>query len=111
MAVHVKNVGRGVATGTFVRLRVHLGQNPDEFRGRGTWVDRRNDVAGSGWHVAFGHPRDEVLFPGESRIAGTYRQTQDERQITARIDCMNAQPVEVTRTVTLQTDVIEWFEP
>jgi hypothetical protein len=92
------------------RSQVLPGQFPDTFHARGCWVDRWSDVAGSGWDVAFGHPSDELLFPGESRVAGTYRQSANERTITVRVDCANAQPVEVARTVTLQVGMIEWFD-
>lgn len=108
--VHVMNVGRGAAHGTFVRLKVLPGQQPDTIRGYGAWVDRKLDVVGSGWDIAFAHPATELLFPGESRVAGSYRQSAEERTITVRVDCANGQPVEVTRTVTLVPNTIEWFD-
>jgi hypothetical protein len=109
--VHVMNTGRGAAQGTFVRLKVLPGQNPDSIRPFGSWVDRGRDVQGSGWDIAFAHPSDELLFPGESRLAGAYRQSAQERKITVRVDCANGLPVEVTRTVELQPGgAIEWFE-
>jgi hypothetical protein len=108
--VHVENAGRGAAAGTFVRLKVRPGQNPDSIHAIGSWVDRCNDVRGAGWDIAFGHPTDELLFPGESRVAGVYRQSANERTIKVRVDCVNGQPVEITRTVTLEVGQIEWFE-
>lgn len=108
--VHVMNTGRGAAQGCFVRLKVYPGQNPDSIVPRGSWNDRKGDVAGSGWDIAFAHPADEMLYPGESRVAGSYRQSADERKITIRVDCANGQPVEVTRTLKLVPNTIEWFE-
>lgn len=108
--VHVMNTGRGAAQGAFVRLKVLPGQIPDTIQAYGTWVDRKRDVQGSGWDIAFAHPATELLFPGETRVAGSYRQSADERKITIRVDCANGQPVEVTRTVKLVPEVIEWFE-
>jgi len=107
--VHVGNVGRGAAAGTFVRLKVLPGQFPNAIHEIGTWKDRRLDVVGSGWDLAFAHPADELLYPGESRVAGTYRQTAEERTIIVRVDCANAPPVQVTRTVKLELNKIEWF--
>ena len=108
--VHVMNTGRGAAQGAFVRLKVFPGQNPDSIRAYGSWVDRKADVIASGWDIAFAHPATELLFPGESRVAGSYRQHAEERKITIRVDCANGQPVQVTRTVRLQPNTIEWFE-
>jgi hypothetical protein len=107
--VHVENVGRGAAAGTFVRLKVLPGQTPNSIQKVGSWTERRLDVVGSGWDLAFAHPADELLYPGESRIAGVYRQTAEERTITVRVDCANAPPVEVTRKVKLELNKTEWF--
>jgi hypothetical protein len=83
--------------------------NPDSIQKVGSWTERRLDVVGSGWDLAFAHPADELLYPGESRIAGVYRQTAEERTITVRVDCANAPPVEVTRKVKLELNKTEWF--
>lgn len=109
IAVHVKNIGRGAAAGTFVRLNVSPGQSPHNIHQVGSWKDRRLDVTGSGWDLAFAHPAEELLYPGESRIAGVYQQAGEERRITIRVDCANAPPVEDSRTVKLELKKIEWF--
>jgi hypothetical protein len=109
IAVHVENIGRGAAISTFVRLKVTPGQQPNNVHEVGSWTDRRRDVVGSGWDLAFAHPANELLYPGESRIAGVYQQFANERTIRVRVDCANGIPVDVTRTVELELKKIEWF--
>jgi hypothetical protein len=84
--IHVMNEGPGLAQGTFIRLKVTPGQIPSNVHSQGSWKDRAWDVKASGWDMAFAYPPDELLYPGDSRVAGMYQQSADERVVTIRAD-------------------------
>jgi hypothetical protein len=106
--IHVENVGHGAAMTPFVRLKF-------EFEGqsivtRGAWLDRRNDVVGpAGWKIGFSLPPGELIYPQESRIVAAFDFPGDDREVTVRVDCENAQPLECTKRVTFARDIV-WFD-
>lgn len=108
LLIHVENVGRGPAAAAFVRLRID-GQRPDNVNARGSWRDKKFDVIGAGRMMGFALAAGDLIYPAESRNAAAFTHTGEEREITVRVDCENAQPLEVTRRVRLEDKQTEWF--
>lgn len=108
LLLHVENVGRGPAVAPFVRLKFATGFG-NVFE-RGSWRDKKFDVASAGWKLAFALPMGDLIYPGERRNIAAIDVPGEEHEFTVRLDCENAQPIELTERVKLQMNAIVWLE-